>query len=83
MNDDFGLVCQECGTVTIFDGRASHPRRCSRCGAVLASSRRPRVREMTATQSGIIRSYTSPDIEDQRAGAIEALEAPPRRQPAM
>jgi len=30
--EDFGLVCHECSTVTIFSSDASHPLACSRCG---------------------------------------------------
>ena len=63
MNDDFGCVCADCGTVTIFERRASYTRHCAKCGRALASSRRREVREVPG--SSMARSYTSPEFEDE------------------
>jgi hypothetical protein len=38
VGEDFGLVCHQCATVTIFSSGAAHPRCCSRCAAVLDAS---------------------------------------------
>lgn len=35
MDDDFGLICPDCGCVTIFQAGSSYPRRCHRCDTIL------------------------------------------------
>ncbi len=60
--EEFGRICPDCGSVTIFDRRSLRPGRCARCGCLLGPAQRREVRDV-GRDFEVAASYTYPERE--------------------